>query len=322
MASDDAISTSSLPAAAPGSSCPAPALRRQTWSDWARSPRGRIALTLMLIVVIACVAFWSPRRGLLMVKLAGARIELIHPLEHRAAARSLPFGWSPPVRTFLGRNNQRLNWLGTDDDVGLVGLGNTLMPDYLLGQLQQFPNARTLMLTGSPSTSLPAAVKSIRLERIFINAQGEAISLDGINSIQSLQELKLSNVTSLEMSDETLATLNRLHRLDFYAAKLTPDAFRQLARMQDFAGTLAFHRCSGVDAQAIGRLAGLTRLVRLELDYCPHIGDAEIEALKQMSHLRFLELRDTEAAADATDLQASLPGCRIDWRGSSSVIVE
>lgn len=322
MASDDAVSTSSLLSAIPGASGQSPAFRQRTWSEWTRSPRGRISLTLILIVVIAGIAFWSPRRGLLMVKLAGARIELIHPLEHRAAARSLPFGWSPPVRTFLGRNNQRLNWLGTDDDVGLVGLGNTVMPDYLLSQLQQFPNARTLILTGSPSTSLPEAVKAIRLERIFIDAQEEALHLDGINSIQTLQELKLSNVTSLDMSDETLATLNRLRRLDFYAAKLSPDVFRQLARMRDFAGTLAFHRCRGVDAEAIGMMSRLTHLVRLELDYCPHIGDAEIEALKQMSHLRFLELRDTEASADTIDLHAALPGCRIDWRGSSSVIVE
>lgn len=322
MTGDDALSTSNLPAAANAACRPAPALRRVTWGDWARSPRGRISLTLMLIVVIACVAFWSPRRGLLMVKLAGARIELIHPLEHRAAARSLPFGWSPPVRTFLGRNNQRLNWLGTDDDVGLIGFSNSLIRDFLLTQLQHFPNARTLILTGSPSTSLPAAAKSIRLERIFINAQGEAIHLDGINSIQTLQELKLSNVTSFDVSDETLVTLNRLHRLDFYAAKLSPDAFRQLGRMQDFAGTLAFHRCSGVDANAIRQLAGLTRLVRLELDYCPRIGEAEIEALKRMSHLRFLELRGTEGTANATDLQAALPNCRIDWRGSSSVVVD
>lgn len=322
MASDDSESTSCLLAVAPGESGKVPAMQQQTWSGWARSLRGRISLTILLIVVIAGVAFWSPRRGLLIVKLAGARIELIHPLEHRAAARSLPFGWSPPVRMFLGRNNQRLNWLGTDDDVGLVGFSNSFASDFLLTQLQHFPNARTLILTGSPSKSLPEAVKSIRLERIFINAQGAAINLDGINSIQTLQELKLSSVTSLEMSDETLATMNRLHRLDLYAGKLSPDAFRQLARMRDFAGTLAFHRCSGVDANAIGQLSGLTRLVRLELDYCPHIGDAEIEALKRMSHLRFLELRDTEASADTIDLQAALPNCRIDWRGSSSVIVE
>lgn len=322
MASDDPESTSNSLAVTAGGSRQASVLRQQSWSGWARSLRGRISLTLALIVVIAGVAFWSPRRGLLMVKLAGARIELIHPLEHRAAARSLPFGWSPPVRTFLGRNNQRLNWLGTDDDVGLVGFGNRFASDFLLTQLQYFPNARTLILTGSPSKSLPAAVKSMRLERIFINAQDESLNLDGITSIQSLQELKLSSVTSLEMSDETLETMNRLHRLDLYAAKLTPDLFRQLSRMQSFAGTLAFHRCSGVDAQAIERLAGLTHLVRLELDYCPHIGNAEINALKRMSHLRFLELRDTEAADQTADLQAALPDCRIDWRGSARGAVD
>jgi len=286
----------------------------QAWGQWARTLRGRICLALLLMAVVASVAFWSPRRGLLAVKLAGARIELIHPLEHRLLARSLPFGWSPPVRQFLGRNNQRLNWLGTDDDVALVGLGDYSTSPFLLSQLRHFPNARTLILQGSPSSLLPAAVKGGCLERIFINAEDRPVNLDGIHSIGTLQELKLHNVTTLEMSDQTLSTLNGLHRLDLYASDLSPDVFRQLARIQSFAGTLAFHRCSGIDVDAIAELQRLPRLVRLEIDYCPQIGAAEITALKGISHLRFLELRGTEALRGTIDLKSTLPDCQIDWR--------
>ncbi len=288
----------------------------RTWHQWSRLMWVRIVAAVALIHVIALTAFWMPRRGLLILKLAGARIELIHPLQHRPLVRSIPFGWSPPIRLFLGRNNQRVNWLGTDDDVGLVGLNDVGRTDRWLETLHSFPNLRTLILDEGPSKDWVHFAKPLpQLRRVFINGSMNSIDLDGLSPFVNLEELKLSTVSSVEFSDQALHQLNRLHRLDIYKSALTNSVFVELGRLTEFCGTLALNRCQGINQGVLRQLASMARLARLELNYCESIGDAELLALREFRQLRFLSLRETQASAVVLEqLKQDHPQCTIEIR--------
>jgi hypothetical protein len=302
-------------AALPFASC-RPSQQRRTWRQWARSRCVRIGAVLLLIVVVASISFVMPRRGLLQMKLSGARIELIHPLEHRPLARSLPFGWSQPARLFLGRNNQRLNWLGTDDDVGLVGIQDLEAQPRLLPLMRHFPKAKSLIISGTSTDALQDSLNSdTPLERVFINGHGTSVDLDGLQNLRTLKELKLSDVGSLKMSARTIQLLSLLERLDVIQSTLSRDAFLQIGGLTSFRGTVAFHRCEGLDASALRHLAGLKHLVRLELNFCTRIGDNEVRELMEYQQLTSLKLRGIQAtSATLEQLERALPQCRIDLR--------
>lgn len=293
-----------------------PSQQRRTWCQWARSWRVRIGAVLLVIVSIALISFVTPRLGLLRMKLSGARIELIHPLEHRPLARSLPFGWSQPARLFLGRNNQRLNWLGTDDDVGLVGIPTLEAQPRLLPLVKYFPKAKSLIISGASTEAMQNSLNSdTTLERVFINGDGASLDLDGLQNLRTLKELKLINVGSLKMSAQTIQSLSQLERLDVIQSALSRDAILQIGGLSSFSGTLAFHRCEGLDVSALRNLAGLKHLARLELDFCMRIGDNEVRELKEYQQLASLKLRGIQATPTTLeDLKKALPKCRIDLR--------
>lgn len=288
--------------------------RLGSWRTWGRSWRVRITATILLIGVISAVVFWYPRRALLTVKLAGARIELIHRLEHRPMVRAMPFGWNRVLQSFLGRNNQRLNWLGTDNDVGLIGLGGIPRQEQMLNQVRQFPNARTLLLKGPlPTQKLRQALRDCRIDRVFYNADDEPLCLDGLQDLRSLETLMLFSVTSIGFSEDSRDALGRLKSVQFYECRFQPEAFVQLATLQSYRGNLMFSRCEGIDTAALKNLCQLKHLFRLHLAYCDGIGEPELDALSQFEGLQFLTLESIKISPESvTRLRQSLPHCKLE----------
>lgn len=246
--------------------------------------------------------------------LAGARVELIHPIEGLPA-----FRWSRSVQACVARNRRQLVWLGTDDDVGLIGLSDMGTQAPLLRHMSKFPNATSLILQGPLVDSMGLGVDSSRVRRVFIDGTGGVIHLDWLRSLASLQELKVRNVQSWDMSDETAAMLNRLHRIDVYESDLSPTVFVELAKLREFTGTLAFQSCHGIDAEALRQLSQ-TQVIRLELKACFGIGDDEIRELKHFPKLRFLQMSQTHVSRkEMQRLQKAMPLIQIDERWSPNL---
>ena len=264
--------------------------------------------------MLSLVIVWIPRRGLLAMYLVGARVELIHPVEQLPA-----FRWSSSLQAYLARNRRQLVWLGTDDDVGLIGLSDMEVQAPLLRHMPKFPNATTLILQGPLVDSMGLYVNSSQVRRVFIEANGGVLHLDWLRPLASLQELKVRNVQSWDMSDETAAMLNRLHRIDVYDSDLSPRVFIELAKLREFTGTLAFQACHGIDDAAMRQLSQM-QVIRLELKACFGIGDDEIRELKHFPRLRFLQLSQTHVSEkEMQRLQKAMPLIQIDERWSPSL---
>lgn len=264
---------------------------------------------MLLIVMISAVIVWLPRRELLAMSLAGARVELIHPIEQ------LPvFRWSPALQGFLSRNHRRLIWLGTDDDVSLIGLSDPVSQGRLLRHLTRFPNCRTLILRGSLVDQLGNLGLCSNIHRVFIEGDGADVDWNGLSPLTSLRELKLRNLKWSVIPEPTIPSFEHLQRIDVYESHLPPALFAGLGRFKHFSGVLAFHGCHGIDAMAF-RQIGKTHVVRLELKSCFGIGDEEIRGLRNCPSLRFLQLENAHVSQkEIQRLQNAMPSIQIDQR--------
>ena len=273
--------------------------RRPRWLRY--STRG-----LLVLVLLICV-------------LLGIYLWLIQDLREQQA-----------LEARLKALNCRVAWGGEwsewDDNVGMMLIGESPTPTWVIAILDGDPNARITYISAYSYESadelrsaLDIADEMPDVTTLVIDGKHRDPPRDrlaGFRSIDGILKFKISQVDITSDAAREIGRMTELRSLSFWDVDIPDEAFDELRGMNR---ELEFLIVSGtqISSDCLPAIGQLSAMRKLALDRC-NIGDKNIESLQQLSKLIQLSLDNTKVTDAALPKLAKISSLRqLTLRGNN-----
>jgi Leucine-rich repeat (LRR) protein len=195
--------------------------------------------------------------------------------------------------------------------------------DSGLAAIKGWRHLKRLNLRGTKITDMTvqylSAVTSIEWLDIAYT-QLTDVGLDPLTALVNLKELSIGGNKLTDAGLQPLRQLSSLTSLDLSGGQRTDSGIWTVSLTEpglDALGTLSnlrHLRLSGtlVSSRSLGKLKGLTKLERLDLDGCKRIGDDAVPALATLAALHLVDLNSTSFTARGFEaLRQAKPDCSV-----------